>query len=152
MAQSAAVEASIDRATVGDLNRLLAEHHRYWGDRDLRHLHLAALVHEFGETCLVVRDGDGLAAYLLGFVTPARAGYIHAVATRDDARGRGLGRCLYEAFTAVAGAQGATTLKAITSPGNTGSIAFHRALGFDASVIEDYNGPGRPMVVFTRAL
>ncbi|WP_413253915.1 hypothetical protein [Streptomyces canus] len=32
------------------------------------------------------------------------------------------------------------------------SIAFHRSLGFDARVMEDYDGPGRPRVVFTRDL
>jgi hypothetical protein len=31
-------------------------------------------------------------------------------------------------------------------------MAFHRSLGFDVRVAEDYNGPGEPMVVFTRAL
>ena len=50
-------------------------------------------------------------------------------------------------------ADGATRLKAITSVGNQGSIAFHRSLGFDAQITDDYNGPGRgPMVVFRRDL
>ena len=48
--------------------------------------------------------------------------------------------------------QGAARLKAITSVTNTGSIAFHRALGFEVRIEDDYNGPGQAMVVFTRAL
>ncbi|MER6985051.1 GNAT family N-acetyltransferase, partial [Streptomyces carpinensis] len=64
----------------------------------------------------------------------------------------GLGRRLWTAFTEAARARGAVRLKAITSVTNEGSIAFHRSLGFDARVVDDYNGPGRPMVVFARSL
>jgi ribosomal protein S18 acetylase RimI-like enzyme len=100
----------------------------------------------------VARSDDGVLGYLIGFVTPDGTGYVHLVATRDDARGTGLGRALYEAFTEAARRQGAVRLKAITSVGNEGSIAFHRRLGFDVRVEAEYNGPGQPRVVFTRAL
>ncbi|MEV3909971.1 GNAT family N-acetyltransferase [Streptomyces canus] len=142
----------IDLADVSDLHHVLADHARYWGERDLRALHLTALVQEFGSTCLVARAEDGIRGYLFGFVTPDHTGYVHLIATRDDARGTGLGRTLYEAFTEAVGGQGAVRLKAITSVTNEGSIAFHRSLGFDARVVEDYDGPGRPRVVFTRDL
>ncbi|MFG2790928.1 GNAT family N-acetyltransferase [Streptomyces sp. NPDC048419] len=143
----------ITPAQVHDLRQVLADHSRCWGERDLRDLHLLALVQEFGETCLVARSADdGILGYLIGFVTPARTGYVHLIATRDDARGTGLGRELYAAFTEAARQQGAVRLKAITSLGNTGSVAFHRSLGFDVRVEEDYNGPGEDRVVFSRAL
>jgi hypothetical protein len=35
---------------------------------------------------------------------------------------------------------------------NTGSIAFHRRLGFDAKIVDGYNSPGQAMVVFHRVL
>ncbi|MEU6252676.1 GNAT family N-acetyltransferase [Streptomyces sp. NPDC047043] len=139
-------------ADVTDLQQVLTDHARYWGERDLRDLHLLALVQEFGETCLVARSDDGILGYLIGFVTPDRTGYVHLIATRDDARGTGLGRELYAAFTEAARRQGAVRLKAITSLGNKGSVAFHRSLGFDVRVTEDYNGPGEPRVVFSRSL
>ncbi|MFD5593324.1 GNAT family N-acetyltransferase [Streptomyces griseorubiginosus] len=142
----------IDRADVSDLHQVLADHARYWGERDLRALHLTALVKEFGSTCLVARAEDGIRGYLFGFVTPDRTGYVHLIATRDDTRGTGVGRTLYDAFTATARSQGAVRLKAITSVTNEGSIAFHRGLGFDHRVVEDYDGTGRPRVVFTRDL
>lgn len=142
----------IDRASVSDLHQVLRDHARYWGERDLRALHLTALVREFGPTCLVARADDGIRGYLLGFVTPDRTGYVHLVATRDDTRGTGLGRTLYDSFVEAARRQGAVRLKAITSVTNEGSIAFHRGLGFDARVVEDYDGPGSPRVVFTRDL
>ncbi|MFE2263645.1 GNAT family N-acetyltransferase [Streptomyces griseosporeus] len=146
------MDCDIVTATVADLHQVLDDHPRYWGDRDLRALHQPVLVQEFGSTCLVARAADGIRGYLFGFVTPDGTGYVHLIATRDDARGSGLGRRLYEAFTARARQQGAVRLKAITSVTNHGSVAFHRGLGFDARTVEDYDGPGRPRVVFTRTL
>lgn len=147
------MDAQISPAALADIHQVLADHHRFWGDRDLRNLHLIALVQEFGSTCLVARAADGIRGYLVGFVTPGGLGYVHLIATRDDTRGTGLGRRLYESFAEAAGAQGARRLKAITSVGNHGSIAFHGSLGFESRIVEDYNGPGLgPMVVFERAL
>ncbi|WP_392972555.1 GNAT family N-acetyltransferase [Streptomyces sp. LN245] len=142
----------ITPAEVADFHQVLTDHSRYWGERDLRSLHLLALVQEFGSTCLVARAEDGIRGYVFGFATPDATGYVHLLATRDDTRGSGLGRRLYAAFAEAAERQGARRLKAITSVGNTGSIAFHRRVGFDVSVIDDYNGPGRPMAVFRRDL
>ena len=147
-----AMAVRIAPARVTDIQQVLADHPRYWGGRDLRGLHLLALVPEFGETCLVARSDDGILGYLIGFVTPSGTGYVHLVATRDDARGIGLGRELYAAFTEAARRQGAVRLKAITSLGNKGSVAFHRGLGFEVRVEEDYNGPGEDRVVFSRVL
>ncbi|MDH6219185.1 GNAT family N-acetyltransferase [Streptomyces pseudovenezuelae] len=142
----------IASAGVADFHQVLADHPRYWGERDLRSLHLLALVQEFGSTCLVARAEDGIRGYVFGFVTPDGTGYVHLIATRDDARGTGLGRRLYAAFAEAAERHGARRLKAITSIENAGSIAFHRGLGFDAEIIDDYNGPGRTMAVFHRDL
>jgi GNAT superfamily N-acetyltransferase len=135
-----------------DIHRILVDHHRYWGERDLRSPHLLTLVQEFGETCPVAGAEDGIHGYVIGFVTPTGTGHVHLIATRDDARGTGLGRRLYAAFADAAHRHGALRLKAITSLGNTGSIAFHRRLGFDAKIVDDYNGPGQAMVVFHRVL
>ncbi|MFE3757516.1 hypothetical protein ACFXO9_24685 [Nocardia tengchongensis] len=46
----------------------------------------------------------------------------------------------------------ATHLKAITTPTNHTSINFHKALGFHTHLVEDYNGPGQPRIIFTRNL
>ena len=42
----------------------------------------------------------------------------------------GLGRDLYRRFFALARADGRTVVRAVTAPVNSGSIAFHTALGF----------------------
>jgi hypothetical protein len=41
-------------------------------------------------------------------------------------------------------------MKAITTLGNEGSQVFHQALGWDMVEIEDYAGPGRPRIVFSK--
>jgi ribosomal protein S18 acetylase RimI-like enzyme len=149
----AGMNVRIEPMTLPDLAAVLAEHERFWGERDLRFLHLKALVQEFGDTCLVARGPAGrIDGYLLGFTTPSRTGYIHAVAVRDEARGSGCGTALYRAFAAAAAGHGATRLKAITNLINTGSADYHRRLGFHVEQVDDYDGPGVPMMVMTRPL
>ncbi len=79
-------------------------------------------------------------------------GYIHVVAVHEGHRGQGLARVLYEEFESLVRARGATALKAITSPGNSSSFAFHRALGFNASELAGYSVSGEPRIVFRREL
>jgi hypothetical protein len=74
------MDAQISPATLADFHQVLADHPRYWGERDLRHLHLLALVQKFGSTCLVARDPAGIRGYLFGFVAPAGLGYVHLIA------------------------------------------------------------------------
>jgi ribosomal protein S18 acetylase RimI-like enzyme len=143
----------IEPMTLSDLAEVLADHDRFWGGRDMRFLHQRVFVQEFGDTCLTARGaGERIAGYLLGFTTPGRVGYIHAVAVRAEERGTGCGQALYRAFAAVATALGAERLKAITTESNAGSVAFHRRLGFDVRLVDDYSGPGIPRMVMTRPL
>jgi ribosomal protein S18 acetylase RimI-like enzyme len=140
----------IEPMTLSDLAEVLADHDQFWGGRDTRFLHQQVFVQEFGDTCLTARSaGDRIAGYLLGFTTPRRVGYIHAVAVRDEARGTGCGQALYRAFAAAATARGAERLKAITTVTNAGSIGFHRRLGFDVRQADDYGGPGVPRMMMT---
>jgi ribosomal protein S18 acetylase RimI-like enzyme len=147
-------EVTIGRARVGDLGEILRDYERFWGDHTLpRYLHHPLFVYEFGDTAFVARQADGqIIGYLLGFIAPTGDGYIHFVAVRDDARGRGLARQLYEVFAAAAAERGATALKAITGPQNEGSILFHRKLGFEMSHIDDYGGTGRARLIMRRPL
>jgi ribosomal protein S18 acetylase RimI-like enzyme len=147
-------EVPIGRAHGTDLATILQDFPRFWGDRErLRPLHHPMFVLEFGDTALAARRADGqLLGYLLGFVTPTRDAYVHLVAVRDDARGLGLARRLYGAFTDAALTRGAVALKAITSPENKGSQEFHRALGFTLSRADDYGGTGQARVVMRKDL
>jgi ribosomal protein S18 acetylase RimI-like enzyme len=84
------------------------------------------------------------------------------VGVHPSERGHGLGRRLYEAFFAAARARDCTVVRAVTAPVNTGSIAFHRRMGFQieparpgrggASGAAGYDGPGQDRVRFVRHL
>ncbi|MGY1812904.1 N-acetyltransferase family protein [Blastococcus sp. SYSU D00820] len=119
----------------------------------------------FTDTSTVVEDADGrLVAFLLGFLSPARpaTAYVHFVGVDPAAQGRGLGRRLYEGFSAAAAARGAREIRCITSPVNRGSLAFHTRLGFTVEpgdkevdgipVHSDYDGPGLDRLSFVRPL
>jgi len=109
----------------------------------------------FHRTSLVVDGPHGPDAFLVGILSPSddRRAYIHFVGVAPAARQRGLGRHLYEAFLALARAEGRSVVTAVTSPANKGSVAFHRSLGFTVTgPVVDYHGPGRDLMVFERAL
>jgi ribosomal protein S18 acetylase RimI-like enzyme len=58
-----------------------------------------------------------------------REAYIHFLGVVPELRGTGLAHELYTRFFALAAAEGRTTVSAVTSPTNTGSIAFHHPDG-----------------------
>jgi ribosomal protein S18 acetylase RimI-like enzyme len=117
------------------------------------------LVH-FCNTSFIIEKDNNLIAFLVGFLSPARAneGYIHFVGVHPQYRGVGLGRYLYNGFFRICKENDRNIIRACTSPVNKGSIAFHRKLGFaieegDAEidgiqVTLDYNKPDDPKVLF----
>jgi ribosomal protein S18 acetylase RimI-like enzyme len=110
---------------------------------------------QFWSTSRIAEDAQGLAGFLVAFVSPEspRCGYVHFAGVRPDLRRSGLARRLYEDFAKQAAGQGCTRLLAITAPGNAGSIRFHRSLGFAVGEpAANYNGRDRPMVTFSRQL
>jgi ribosomal protein S18 acetylase RimI-like enzyme len=112
----------------------------------LDHFHLTSVVGE---------STEGPVGFLVGFHSPAVASmsYIHFVAVEPTFRQQSLGRHLYERFFETARRAGRSEVMAITAPGNTGSVAFHRSLGFSVSAPQDgYNGPDATMVIFRRSI
>jgi len=102
----------------------------------------------------IVEDNGVMVGFLLGFIAKSKqvgdVGYVHLVGIHPDYRRRGVGRLLYRAFEQDCRKAGATRMKAITTLGNEGSQLFHQVLGWDMVEIEDYAGPGRPRIVFTK--
>ena len=144
--------ARLRPATIEDLRTILAALDEFWDERDMGFLHQALYVHEFGETSVVAEEDGQILGYLLGFLSQASEGYIHAVAVRTSARGNGLAARMYERFEELVSARGAVGLKAITSPENAGSRAFHEALGFSVTEVDGYSPSGGARLVFKRRL
>jgi ribosomal protein S18 acetylase RimI-like enzyme len=151
------------RPTEADHARVLAVMEQWWGglggEEGARHrasLLPRLFFQHFTTTSTVVEHPDGrLAAFLVGFLSPAQPGtaYVHFVGVDPAVRRSGLGAALYRRFFEHAARAGATTVHAITSPRNTQSIAFHRALGFTVGPVRaDYDGPGNDRVCFARPL
>jgi N-acetyltransferase len=114
-----------------DHRRVMAVVDEWWG-RSMGELLPRPFFSEFRDTSFVVEQGGEPVAFLVGVLsqTDPDEAHIHAVAVAPAWRGRGLGRLLYERFVEVARDQGRRRVRALTSPTNTASLAFHRRLGF----------------------
>src|SRR6266540_5095970 len=152
----------ISNCTAQDYDQILAALPEFWDGRDTRHLHHPLFIHEFGSSALVIRRGPQVVAYLFGFVSQTQpVGYVHTVAVRASARRRRFARHLFGHFVQFARAQGCRHVKAITTPSNSGSIAFHKSLGMELlgepntdgiPIVPDYAGRGASRVVFWKSI
>jgi hypothetical protein len=114
--------AEISMCTHEDYNQILDELQEFWGARDTRHLHHPFLVHEFGNSAFVIRNGAQVVAYLFGFLSQTEpVGYVHTVAVRTPAR-RPRGR----AFRPLRGVRPAAWLQARQGDNHAGKSGVHR--------------------------
>ncbi len=145
---------TVRAARPGDYEAIVSVVDDWWG-RPMARMVPRLFLDHFHATSLIAEDGGTLLGFLIGFHSasvPDRA-YIHFVGVAPAARGTGLARRLYEAFFTAAIHDGCTTVSAITSPANTASVAFHRAMGFALrGPVSDYDGPGVDRIVFERTL
>ena len=126
---------------------------RWWGGPSSQRAD-PVFFYELGHDALVACEDGRIVGFLLGLVTrhPTPHAYVHLVGIDPDRRRQGLGKLLYTDFARRGRAAGAHTLKAIAAPGHEASLRFHEALGFHVARDDDYAGPGRARVVFTRPI
>lgn len=137
-------------AVPGDHAGVVAVVDDWWG-RSMAGLVPRLFLDHFHRTSLIAEDDHGMAGFLIGFLSPSETdtAYVHFVGVAPRHRGAGLGRLMYERFFATASAGGRTYVTAITSPVNTGSVAFHTAMGFTVDgPVADYDGPGVDRMTF----
>jgi GNAT superfamily N-acetyltransferase len=141
------------RISKQDFDRIVEVIDHWWGGPISTFAH-PIFFYELGDMALVVEHEGTMIGFLLGFVShdERRTGYIHLVGIHPDHRRKGVGRLLYSRFTEAALAAGCTRLKAITTTGYEGSLRFHLAQGWQAQEVDDYAGPGRKRIVFTREI
>lgn len=141
-------------AEAADYDRIVAVVDDWWG-RPVRQVLPRLFLDHFHGTSFIAERGEALAGFVVGFLSPSAAdtAYIHFVGVDPRLRGRGLARLLYEKFFGLAAAHGRNVVRAITAPVNTGSVAFHSAMGFAVTgPVADYDGPSAAKVLFERAL
>ena len=116
-----------------DWERVVAVLPSWWDGRDLRALLPKVFFEHFRGTSLLVEHEDTLVAFLVGFfcARPPRRG-LHPLRRRGAgvAPGRPRRATCTGASSAWRAPNGRSVVRAVTAPVNTGSIAFHTALGF----------------------
>ncbi|MCG5214070.1 GNAT family N-acetyltransferase [Streptosporangium sp. KLBMP 9127] len=141
-------------AVPADYDAIAAVVDDWWGRPILPILPRLFLDH-FHRTSLVSENAVGLAGFLVGIISPSEPeqAYIHFVGVAPHARTSGLAREMYEHFFEIARRHDRHIVKAVTSPANKTSIAFHQRMGFTVGgPTPDYNGPGHDLVTFERAI
>jgi ribosomal protein S18 acetylase RimI-like enzyme len=159
------------KARVSDHAEIVECVRQWWGDfltpqqaGELSRLLPRLFLQFFSGTSLVLEDDTGIRAFLVGFYAADNAdeAYIHFVGVDPDLRGQGIARRFYTTFFRQAAQAGRQEVRAITSPRNTGSIAFHRAMGFTLEpgdhevdgvpIHTNYDGPGHHRVCFHKKI
>lgn len=126
---------------------------RWWGGPTSSLAH-PVFFYELGELARVVEQDGIIVGFLLAFLAPGVpvTGYVHLLGIHPDYRRRGVARILYQAFEEECRARHCTQLKGISMIGNEASVAFHRSSGWNVETVDDYAGPGRRRIVYTKAL
>ena len=127
----------------------------WWGGRRVRDMLPRLFFTHFRDSSFVAEEDRELVGFLCGFLSqtyPDQA-YVHFVGVAPEHRKSGLASDLYERFFTAAREANRATVHCVTSPGNTGSIAFHRRIGFEIEAeVEGYDGSGQSRVLLSRAL
>jgi ribosomal protein S18 acetylase RimI-like enzyme len=143
----------VRHAEPADYGRVIEVIDQWWGGRAMAAMLPKLFFVHFRDTSFVAEDDEGLAGFLCGFrsQTYDDEAYIHFVGVDPDRRASGLGRALYHRFFEAIAPR--TVVRAVTSPVNERSVAFHRALGFEVErVDEDYDGRGKARVLLRKDL
>ena len=144
---------TIRHAEPGDHAAVVAVVDEWWGGREMAAMLPKLFFVHFRDTSFVAQRDERLAGFLCGFrsQTYDDEAYVHFVGVDPHGRGEGLGTALYERFFAAVAPR--MTVRAVTSPANERSVAFHQALGFEVErVDEEYDGPGQGRVLLLKHL
>lgn len=140
------------RLTKADYNYIVRIIDKWWGGPTSALAH-PIFFYELGSSASVAESDGRVVGFLFGFVAPdGKTGYVHLVGIDPDFRRMRVASLLYEAFEAECRDKGCQEMKAITTLGNEGSVRFHEASGWTSEEVDDYAGPGRTRVVFSKPL
>ncbi|UOY92289.1 GNAT family N-acetyltransferase [Ectobacillus sp. JY-23] len=127
----------------------------WWGGRNMADMLPKLFFEHFTETSFIAEENGIMVGFLIGFLSQSHPdeAYIHFVGIHPDYRKNGIGSHLYETFFTAVQAHNCRTVRCVTSPVNTGSIAYHTKMGFSIeSVRPNYDGPGQDRVLFVKRL
>jgi len=115
-----------------DYPAIIAVLDEWWGGRKMSGMLPRLFFEHFFDTSFILEQDGQIVAFLIGFLSQSQPeeAYIHFVGVHPQCRQRGYGRLLYERFFETVRMHQRCVVRCVTSPVNTGSIAFHRRMGF----------------------
>jgi ribosomal protein S18 acetylase RimI-like enzyme len=143
----------IRHADASDYATVIGVVDHWWGGRPIAAMLPKLFFVHFRDSSFVADDDGAIAGFLCGFRSQTHndEAYIHFVGVDPERRGSGIARSLYERFFEAVAPR--TTVRAVTSPLNERSLAFHRALGFEVErVDEEYDGRGEARALLVKRL
>jgi ribosomal protein S18 acetylase RimI-like enzyme len=140
--------------TVEDYTQVMRILNDWWGGRSMTHLLPRLFFEHFQPTSFAIENNGELVAFIIGFVsqTNPKEAYIHFVGVNPIYRKQGHANDLYQLFFSTVRHLGCNEVRCITTPVNTGSMAFHEAMGFDVQLVKDYAGDGQNRILFTKKI
>lgn len=136
----------------------------WWGGRQMSSMMPRLFFDHFHDTSFIIEEDHMVIGFFVGFLSQSDQdeAYIHFVGVAPEYRERQIGRQLYETFFHKVMKEGRTIVKAITSPVNKTSIAYHKRMGFEIQsgdgVIDgipvrlNYDGEGKHRVLFRKVI
>ncbi|SIS45558.1 GNAT family N-acetyltransferase [Salimicrobium flavidum] len=136
----------------------------WWGGRQMSAKVPKLFFDHFHDSSFIIEEKGQIIGFLIGFMSQSNneEAYIHFAGVHPEYRKKNVGKNLYEAFYQSASESNRSVVKAVTSPVNKASIAYHKQLGFrvkdgdkvvdGVTVTADYDGPGKDRVLFEKEI
>ncbi|MDQ0271591.1 GNAT family N-acetyltransferase [Cytobacillus purgationiresistens] len=144
-----------------EISRLIND---WWGGRKMSDMLPKLFFDHFNDTSYIVEKDEVIIGFLIGFVsqTKPNEAYIHFVGVHPEYRKNQVGKKLYHTFFENVKRRSVKIVRAVTSPVNKTSIAYHTRMGFEVeqgdrtadgvSVFSNYDGLGQDRVLFLKIL
>lgn len=135
----------------------------WWGGRNMADMLPRLFFTYFRSSSFICLSDEKIVGFLVGFVSEDvnDTGYVHFVGVDPEFRRSHIAKALYSKFFQYCQNRSVIQIKCVTSPVNSGSIAFHHSIGFRASSYDalgnpvaspDYDGSGEHRVLFSMPL
>ncbi|GAK10801.1 GNAT family N-acetyltransferase [Geomicrobium sp. JCM 19039] len=146
-----------------DYDRIVPLINDWWAGRQMADMVPRLFFDHFQPTSFIADEDGEILGFLIGFLSPARTNeaYIHFVGVDPNHRQKSIGKNLYEHFFSTAQQERRSIVRAVTSPVNEASIAYHVKMGFSIErgkeengihIHKNYDGPGQDRVRFVKEL
>ncbi|QDP42247.1 GNAT family N-acetyltransferase [Radiobacillus deserti] len=136
----------------------------WWGGRQMSDMLPKLFFVHFNNTSFIAEIDGEIVGFLIGFLSQSDTdvAYIHFVGVNPEYRKKLIGKQLYNEFFNEVIKNNRNVVRAVTSPVNKVSIAYHTKMGFNidngdkvvdgVSVFSDYDGPNQDRVLFVKRI